>query len=117
MGVGRPRGRRGTPGRVHSGFAPSVSGDRSLIAGLWDAAVDREHDTKARLGKAAKHWEATSDTLDDYEDEEDGDERAVTGRGPASAARSADRHDDRGGLRWLDRRRRQVPPGRHLRRG
>jgi hypothetical protein len=47
---------------------------RSLTAGLWDAAVDREQDAMARLRKAAHHWEDISSQLDDYEDvEEDED--------------------------------------------
>jgi hypothetical protein len=37
----------------------------------WDEAVEREQDAKARLGKAAKNWDAISETLDNFEDEED----------------------------------------------
>jgi hypothetical protein len=41
----------------------------------WNAAVAREHDAKARLGKVAKHWDTISVTLDDYEEEdEDGED-------------------------------------------
>jgi hypothetical protein len=40
----------------------------------WNTAVEREEDAKARLGKAARHWNEISGTLDDYEDEEAEDE-------------------------------------------
>jgi hypothetical protein len=40
----------------------------------WAEAMTREEDAKARLGKAAKNWETISDTLDNYEDEDEEEE-------------------------------------------
>ena len=42
----------------------------------WAETLVREEEAKARLRKAAKHWDDLSDTLDDYPDvnEEDEDE-------------------------------------------